>query len=189
VPESCEKLTAGQTSSLTAGMAAGDARAVELFYRRYFDWLYAQARLATRRDESFCLDVVQDAVLRIVRSVRTVGSEAQFRAWLRLVVQTVAWDKLRSESRRTQRELVIASIRTEQTTLDEPADESQQAWLEQQIARLDPQLVTMIEMRYEQNWTLGRIAKALGLSIGTIDGRLRRALKQLRDRAVEDFDE
>src|SRR5262245_41491413 len=55
------------TEKLTAALAAGNEDAVETFYRRYFDWLYAQARRATRRDESFCLDVVQDAVLRIMR--------------------------------------------------------------------------------------------------------------------------
>jgi len=88
------------TKTLTAAMAAGNEDAVETFYRRYFDWLYAQARRATRRDESFCLDVVQDAVLRIVRTVRCVKTEPQFRAWLRLVVQTTAFDRLRSERRR-----------------------------------------------------------------------------------------
>src|SRR3954471_16462602 len=85
---------------LTAGMAAGDAKAVESFYRRYFDWLYAQARRATRRDEAFCLDVVQDAVLRIVRTIRRVSTESELRAWLRLVVQTTALDRLRCERRR-----------------------------------------------------------------------------------------
>src|SRR4051812_27498718 len=44
------------THDLTAALAAGEERAVETFYQRYFDWLYAQARRATRRDESFCLD-------------------------------------------------------------------------------------------------------------------------------------
>jgi RNA polymerase sigma factor (sigma-70 family) len=189
VPEPYDKLTAGETQRLTAGMAAGHAQAVESFYRRYFDWLYAQARLATRRDESFCLDVVQDSVLRIARSVRRVDSEPQFRAWLRLVVQTVACDRLRSETRRHQRELVVASIRSEQVPFDEPTDTSQQHWLKEQIGRLDPQIVRMIEMRFEQSWTLGRIAAFFGLSVGTIDGRLRRALKQLKDRAIEEFDE
>ena len=86
------------TEKLTAALAAGDEDAVETFYNSYFDWLYAQARRATRRDESFCLDVVQDAMLRIIRTVRAVRDEPQFRAWLRLVVQTTAWDRLRSDA-------------------------------------------------------------------------------------------
>jgi RNA polymerase sigma factor (sigma-70 family) len=189
VPERLDKLTPDETKKLTGAMAAGDARAVEEFYRRYFDWLYTRARLATRRDESFCLDVVQDSVLRIVRTVRRVESEGQFRAWLRLVVQTVACDRLRSDSRRMQRELVVAAIRCNELQFDETPDASQEQWLKEQIARLDPQIVRMIEMRFEQSWTLGKIADFFGVSIGTIDGRLRRALRQLRDRAIEESDE
>lgn len=175
---------------LTTAMAAGNEDAVETFYRRYFDWLYAQARSATRRDESFCLDVVQDAVLRIIRTIRRVDTEAQLRAWLRLVVQTTALDRLRAERRRHRRELatVLAGPREHIESNDEVDDAGQLEWIKRQIARFDPRLVQIIELRFEQRWTLARIAARFGLSIGTIDGRLRRALKELRLRALEEFD-
>ncbi len=175
-----------ECQSLSTAMSAGDRNAVETFYRRYFDWLHAQARRMSRRDDAFCLDIVQEAILRIVRTIRPVKTERQLRAWLRLVVQTTALDLLRSEKRRQERELVVAG-RGE--FCPEPSDHEQHEWLKAQIARFDPQIVRMIELRYEQRWTLGRISKSLGLSIGTIDGRLRRAIQQLRDRAIEDFDE
>jgi RNA polymerase sigma factor (sigma-70 family) len=174
------------TEKLSAAMAAGDEGAVEIFYRRYFDWLYAQARRASRRDESFCLDVVQDAVLRVIRTVRVVKSEVQFRAWLRLVVQTTACDKLRSESRRLRRESAVARPVVE--CADEPSDMAQHDWLRRQIAQLDPQLARLMELRFGQGLTLRRIAAGLGLSVGTVDGRLRRALGQLRLGAFEEFD-
>jgi RNA polymerase sigma-70 factor (ECF subfamily) len=180
------------TDKLTAAMSAGDEDAVELFYRRYFDWLYAQARRCSRRDESFCLDVVQDAVLRIIRTIRPVRSEMQFRAWLRLVVQTTVLDRLRTERRRTNREIAVLAATSAVEAIDESAegdDESQRAWLRAQVAQFDPQLVQMIELRYRKDWTLVRIAALLGLSIGTVDGRLRRAIKTLRDRAIEAFDD
>jgi RNA polymerase sigma factor (sigma-70 family) len=178
---------------LTAAMAAGDEGAVETFYRRYFDWLYAQARRAARgRDDAFCLDVVQDAVLRVIRTVRGgCASEAQFRGWLRLVVQTSAYDRLRSERRTQRRELVAAAMRDE-TVLsgcDEVDDADQIGHLRAQIARLDPVLVTMIEMRFERRWTLRRIARAMGMSIGSVDGRLRRALARLREQSSVDCDD
>jgi RNA polymerase sigma factor (sigma-70 family) len=173
------------TDELTAAMARGDEKAVEAFYRRYFGWLHAQARRASRRDESFCLDVVQDAVLRVIRTVRPVGSEGQFRAWLRLVIQTTAWDRLRAEQRRQRHETIAISVRpSAKDTIDDDHDQ-----LKKQIARLDPRLLEIIELRFEQRWTLNRIASKLGLSISTIDRRLRRALKSIRDRATEEFDE
>ena len=176
------------TEKLTRALAAGNEDAVETFHRRYFDWLYAQARRATRRDEAFCLDVVQDAMLRIIRTIRPVECDVRFRAWLKLVVQTTAWDRLRSERRRRQRELV-AIVGRETLDNDEPADTEQQEWLKEQIARCDPEIARMIELRFEHRWTLARISKLLGLSIGTVDWRLRKALKDLREKAIEDFDD
>jgi len=176
------------TARLTAAMAAGDERAVEIFYRRYFDWLYAQARRASRRDEAFCLDVVQDAVLRVLRTVRKVESEPQLRSWLSLVVQTTAYDRLRAEGRRREREMMVAAARAEAGAIDD--DNARQAdWLRKRIARLDPRLGRVLELRLEQRWSLREIAEALGLPIGTVDGQLRRALRQLRLEAMEDFDD
>jgi RNA polymerase sigma-70 factor (ECF subfamily) len=134
----------------------------------------------TRRDESFCLDVVQDAVLRVIRTVKPVDCESRFRGWLRLVVQTTAFDLLRSERRRKNREAMAGPVADEVDV-----DSLQLDWLEQQISSLDPELVKIIELRFEQNWTLRRIGEKLGLSVGAVDGRLRRALKNLQLSADE----
>ena len=173
---------------LTTAMAAGDTRAVEAFYREYFDLLYAQACRITGRDEAFCLDVVQESVLRVIRSVRPARTRAQFVAWLRLVVQTSAYDLLRTESRRRRRELIVATanVGAGQESHDDQYIESERLqWLRSQISLMDPQMVRMIELRFQDRWTLARIAQFLGLSVGTVDGRLRRALRELRGRALE----
>lgn len=169
---------------LTAAMAAGDPRAVERFYRQWFDFLYAQAARVSGRDESFCLDVVQDAVLRVIRSVRPASTETQLKAWLRLVVQTTAYDLLRAEARLKRRELAVAACGTV-STLNEELDAERLAWLRTQLDAMDPKLGRMIEMRFERHWTLARVARAMGLTVGTVDGRLRRALHGLRRRALE----
>jgi RNA polymerase sigma factor (sigma-70 family) len=170
---------------LTAAMAAGDYRAVEIFYRQYFDWLLAQSRWASGRDESFCLDVVQESVLRVIRTVRQIETEGQFRAWLQLVVRTTALDLLRSERRRQKREAAYAGRSTGEI---ETPDEFQ-PWLAEQLMKFDPMIVKAIEMKYRHGWTLSRVASSLGLSIGSIDGRIRRAIVELRNRAKEEFDE
>jgi RNA polymerase sigma factor (sigma-70 family) len=179
MPESIPKLT--------AAMAAGDARAVEAFYRGYFDFMYRQAKKLTGRDEAFCLDVVQDAVIRVIRTVRPATSEAQFFAWLRLVTQTVAYDVLKAESRRRRRETVAVGMgsagEASLDTNDEVRDRLD--WIGSEIAKLDPEIIRMIEMRFEKRWTLTRVAAVMGVSIGTVDGRLRRALRGLRDAAAE----
>jgi RNA polymerase sigma factor (sigma-70 family) len=172
---------------LTAGMAAGESRAVEVFYRRYFDVMYSHAKQVMRRDEAVCLDVVQDAVLRVVKTVRRVESEGQFRAWLRLVTQTTAFDMMKSDSRRRRRETAVA-VGGGPVPEKEADAGDRLAWLKDQIAKLDPATAEMIDMRFQKRWTLARIAGSLGLSIGTVDGRLRRALGRLRDSAGSELD-
>lgn len=181
---------------LTAAAARGEERAVAAFYRRYFDLLYRQARQISRRDESFCLDVVQDVMLRIIRTLRPVASEAQLAAWLKLVVQSVVYDALRRERRRAQREAAramrpsdeaahsrIPSARAENGSPHAGGLDERLSWLRGELVRLDPELVRLIELRFLHGWTLARMAGALGLTTGAIDGRLRRALGRLRQAA------
>jgi RNA polymerase sigma factor (sigma-70 family) len=183
--EKASPIGATDIAALTAAVSKGDAAAVEAFYRRYFDWLYAEARRATRRDEAFCLDVVHDAVLKIVRTIRPVEKEPQLLAWLRLVVQTVAFDLIRGERRRSRREASRGDSSSIECAATAVANEEQAAWLREQLTLLDPHIVQLIELRYTQRWTLQRIAQRLGLSVATVDGRLRRALERLREAAVE----
>jgi DNA-directed RNA polymerase specialized sigma24 family protein len=69
------------------------------------------------------------------------------------------------------------------------SDTERLAWLKGQIAQLDPEIVRMIEMRFEKRWTLSRVAAAMGLSVGTVDGRLRRALGQIQVLAESELDD
>lgn len=169
---------------LTAAMARGEATAIEAFYRAYFAQLYAEARHVTRRDEAFCLDVVQDSVLRILRTVRPVESKAQFAAWLKLVVRTTAYDLLRSERRRKVREQCAAGNRH-----TSHADAEQLQWLQEKLREIDPRIAELIELRFTQRWTLARIADRMGLTTAMVDGRLRRTLGKLRAAGWEQFDE
>jgi RNA polymerase sigma factor (sigma-70 family) len=179
-----------EIEQITAAMSRGDRRAVGAFYERYFGLLYRCAREVTRRDEQFCLDVVHDAVLRIIRTIRPVtGGEGQLARWLRLVVQSVAYDLLRREQRRARRETRPATA-TAQAGPHDGVDLSEQlTWLRAELRQLDPLIVELIELRYQRRWTLAAIGARFGISAGTVDGRLRRALQHMRLRSREVFGE
>ena len=108
-----------ETRAQTAAIAAGDTAAFARFYDRWFDTVYAEAARATGRDEAFCLDVVQDAMMRVIRSMRPLPAEDDVRRWLRAVVHSCAYDRLRSETRRRRRE--TAAARTRPLTAPPPA--------------------------------------------------------------------
>jgi RNA polymerase sigma-70 factor (ECF subfamily) len=165
-------------------MSRGEAAAIESFYRGYFDRMYAEVRRATGRDEAFCLDVVHEAVLRVIRNIRRVESEAQLAAWLKLVIRTTAYDLMRSERRRRVREESAVG-----NQCCELVDPEQLEWLRGKLREVDPRIAELIELRFERGWTLARIAGRLGLTTATVDGRLRRALDRLRTAAREECHE
>jgi RNA polymerase sigma factor (sigma-70 family) len=186
-----------ETEQLTAAMSRGDRRAVAAFYERYFDLLVRCARGATRlarradAAEDVCLDVVHDAVLRVVRTIRPVtGGEGQLVAWLNVVVKSVAYDRLRREQRRSHHEKKQPVVFESVPHAGNGSELAEQiAWLRGELGRLDPKLVELIELRYSHGWTLAAIAGRLGVSAGTVDGRIRRALEKMRARGEEVFGE
>jgi RNA polymerase sigma factor (sigma-70 family) len=151
--------------------------------------MYADAVRATGRDEAFCLDVVQDAMLRVIRRMRPMATEGDLGRWLRAVVQSCAYDRLRGESRRRRREAEAAAESSPQVAPDRDELRRRLHWLEEQLRTCDDASVQMLLMRHRFGWTLRQIGAALGINPGAVDGRLRRLVGGLRREAQEDFDD
>ncbi len=164
-----------------------------MFYRAWFDTMYAQARSASGRDESFCLDVVQDAMLRVIKSMPSMASSDDLRRWLRVVVQSCAYDRFREEARRKAREQRAVAVRPSNNSNSEVgADQNtvdQIRWLESELQSLEDSDFQLLLMRHRFGWTLKRIGQTLGMKPGAVDGRIRRVLRKLRRRAKEQSDE
>ena len=177
----------GTIREFTAAIASGDTEAFARLFRERFDDMFADARRATGRDESFCLDVVQDAMIRVIRSMKPLDTEERLRSWLRVVVRSCAYDRLRKEVRQRKWEAVAAKLPRE--TADRAETERRLEWLQAELARLDDPSVRLLLMRYRLGWTLQRIGVAFRLRPGAVDGRVRRLTAALRRRAGETYDE
>lgn len=175
-------------SALTQAVAKGDSSAFARFYDEWFDRLHGIARSSTGRDESFCLDVVQDAMLKIMRSMKRFEKENELEAWLRVIVMRCALDRLRSERRRAEREAQHARTRAEVERINDAPDDRVR-WLEAELAQLDTSRSLLLAMRFRLGTTLESIGRAVGLGPGAVDGRIGRSLAQLRAAAQEKFDE
>ena len=57
------------------------------------------------------------------------------------------------------------------------------------MAALDDRTVELLVMRHGFGWTLKKIGRAVGLTPGAVDGRLRRLLGTLRRKASEESDD
>ncbi len=162
------------------------------FYHAWFDRAYSLARALTRRDESYCLDVVQDAMLRAARSLPPLGSERALAAWMARVVHTTALDQLRREARRVRREERAAAGRRARETGD--ADPGRRLEIEERIQWLAARLHeapeverVLLRERFGRGKTLAQVGETVGMTGSAAHGRIRRAVLRLRALAREVF--
>lgn len=167
---------ANGTAALTGPISRGDRRALGLFYEAWFDRCYMMARSITRRDEAFCLDVVQDAMLRVARGVRAMESDADLARWMVRVVHSCALDMLRRDRRRSARERRAATRESQSGG----AGEWEVAWLARALATLDEQERAMLALRFGREATLEVVGQASGTTGDGAHGRIRRTLTRLR---------
>jgi RNA polymerase sigma-70 factor (ECF subfamily) len=171
---------------ITRRFAAGDSQAFAQFYDTFFDLMYCEACRLSGRDESTCLDLVHESMLKAIRSIRPTESDAQLRAWCRSVVKSVTYDWLRREMR--TRSAPLESMNELDHTESESLErEARWRWIEEQIQKEPADLQRLFALRYRWGWTLERIARRLGVKTGAVDGKLRRAIEQLRAKAQEEF--
>src|SRR2546426_8379130 len=155
---------------LTRAIAQGKSEAFAAFYQVWFHRAYRLARSLTRRDESFCLDVVQDAMLKVVRSLRPIPTRERLERWIVRVVHTTALDALRREGRR---------LRHEQRAAVPPGvkagseDDSQERieWLSARLAELPDEDRALLAERFERGKTLRASGAAVGMTGNAAHGR------------------
>lgn len=182
-------LTAAQ---LTGALVRGDAAALDRIYREHLGAMVGLARRASGRDESFALDAVHDAFVRIIAAPRVCDTDERLRAWLRRAVLSAVIDRLRTQARRRRREHGVAAA---VAATGAPSDAGEQlAWLAGELRRLSPTDRHLVALRYRAELSLAEIARQPGtsgdgsLGLGAIHGRIRRAIQRLRLSAMEFFE-
>lgn len=89
---------------LASRIAKGDHASLDALYARWFDRGVALVRRLTGRDEAFCMDVVQEAFLRVVRKPPSGLEDESLDRWMIKTLRSAAVDLIRGESRRRERE-------------------------------------------------------------------------------------
>lgn len=176
------------SAAWSAAIARGDEAAFAAFYAAWFPATLALARAASRRDEAFCLDVVQDVMFAVCRRLPALRDERAVRAWMRAAVVHAITDRVRSEQGRRRREERAAAARGEAHD-GEPwrallADERSQ-WLTARLAELPASDRALLAARFADGPSVAAVGATFGLSEDGAHGRLRRALQRLRHLATE----
>lgn len=175
-------------AALCRAIAAGDEAAFAAFYTAWFPAALALARASSRRDEAFCLDVVQDVMLAVARRMPALRDERAVRAWMTTAVWNAWTDRLRQEQRRQRREQRVGAQQA-QAAAAEPwtvllAGEREQ-WLAARVAELPASDQALLAARFGESTSVAAAGAAFGLCEDAAHGRLRRVLQRLRQRAAE----
>lgn len=179
------------------GIAAGDSAALAAFYDEWFDRTFDLARRLTRRDEAFCLDVVQDVMMKVIAKLRPglgITSRLSMELWFVRVVHTTAIDLLRREFRRHRRELGAdarrGGVQDAHSSAAEVAQRRERLeWLTAEMSRMEREDASLVAMRFGSGRPLSSAGDEFGMTVGAAHGRLRRLLERVRRVGKERFDE
>jgi len=176
------RMSDGDAMRISRGVHRQDPAAITEFYEAWFDWCFAKARAFCRKDESFCLDVVQETMLRVIRSMPEFDSSAAQQQWLSRVICTSAIDLIRRDDRRATREHAPRdhpSLAAPQPS-DLAAHAESLSWLRAQLDELESEQLALLKNRFALDHTLRSAAASSGCTEGSAHGRIRRLLTTLR---------
>jgi RNA polymerase sigma-70 factor (ECF subfamily) len=165
-------------SELVDRLRNGELSAIEPIYHRHAAGLLMLARHLTgsRADAE---DIVQDVFVGLRTAVRSYGEAGSFNQWLRKVTVRMALTRMRAVRSRHETDLPH-----DLPTRD--ADIAGQITIENAIARLPDPLRAVFVLREIEQYPHAEIARMLGISRGTSEVRLFRAIRILRDQLKDD---
>lgn len=145
-------------------------------------------------------DLVQDALLQVIRRLHTFRGDSQFSTWLYRVTANAALMRMRSERRRRYASFddhlneveksVHATAFTSSGEWAERADhrveaQRQRTMLEQAVAELPEQWRVVVLEHYVEGSALQALADRLETTESSVRSRLHRARTALRERLRE----
>ena len=173
-----------EDGALIAAVAAGDAAALDLLYRRYRPLAFSVA-CKLLRDRAAAEDVVHDAFLSVWRAAASYQpGRGSPRAWLLTIVRNSAIDSLRARELARRPRTTFACLQAH-APVDEDisvtvATAAEARRLGAALTALPPEQRSAIELAFFAGLTHDQIATLTGVPLGTVKGRVRLGLRRLR---------
>lgn len=163
----------------------GDQRAFETLMSVQESRMYAVAlRMCGNREDA--QDCMQEAMIRIFRSMTTFKGQSSFATWVYRITMNSCLDELRRRKTRTATSLdaLLDNGYAPSDESDTPEQHSlqneQRRQLERAIAELPEDMRAAIVLRDIQGCSYEEIAQTLDANVGTIKSRISRGRERLR---------
>ncbi|MEK7950471.1 RNA polymerase sigma factor [Luteolibacter soli] len=161
--------------TLTAGLARGDDAAWREFFDAYEGRLMAYIRTCQAGNPEGVDDVYQETMLRVMRHARPFSDEAAFWSWLTVIARSAITDHWRKRSawRRFLDRFVSDRSRA-------PAERGRSDdGFERALAGMDDGMRKLLERKYDEKWSVRRLADAENVSEKVLEHRLAKARLEL----------
>jgi RNA polymerase sigma-70 factor (ECF subfamily) len=167
---------------LLARIRVGDESAFDALFREFYGPLVGLAESLLRR-RAEAEEVVQDVMLELWRRRETLAIDESWRAYLFRAVRNRALNELRHER---VAELAVPFVRGESsagaTALAGLVAEELDEAIVRTVAGLPEPVREVFELSRKSGLKYSEIANVLGISVKTVEARMGRALKELRER-------
>jgi RNA polymerase sigma factor (sigma-70 family) len=172
-------------------LAEGDREALAPLAERHYVRLYRIA-LSYLRDRDDALDAVQETFVKAFQNANRWDQASQVAPWLTRICINQSIDQYRRNKRRGERsDALDAADHDERFAGPGPSPEQQAAGAQlgariQRALKVLPRTQrSVFVLRHYDGRSLEEIARALGISLGTVKSSLHRALHRLRDELRE----
>lgn len=158
----------------------GNVEAYGKLIEHYKEYLYKTAWLYVGNEQE-ALDVVQDAILKGFRQIKSLREVRYFRTWMTRILINCAKDVYKNSHPFMELNDTGVSDVKDSTLIEEKMD------LHMAIGKLPEVYRSVIILRFFNEMKLGDIAAILQIPKGTVSAYLTRAKQELRKYLKEDY--
>ena len=162
---------------------AGDAQAYAIIVKQFQGPLMTLCT-ALLRNRQAAEELVQDALVRAYKRLDHFDARQPMKPWLYRIAYRLALEQRRAQTRETARQHAAATIHEQDRVDSGPAEKlfaderSEMLW--QAVSELPMAQRTAVVLYYRENLKVQEIARALGVSTGTVKTHLFRARSQIQ---------
>ena len=139
-------------------------------------------------------DLMQDVMLRVARSLKSLKNPKRFQSWLSQIITNIFFDELRKKRRKLNTVSLDSFFSEEEESsktekeLECPKDSPDKCSENSEMKRIIRRAISELEEPYRavimlrelQGFSYDEIASATGASVGTVKSRIARARQKLQ---------
>ncbi|MCA9743086.1 MAG: RNA polymerase sigma-70 factor [Deferribacteres bacterium] len=165
-------------AELASAISASDAAAFKMLYYRYYELLFAFLWRRTQNRET-SLDLAQELFARVWNNREKLDAGQSLKSYLYKIANNLVIDHFRKKG--VEQSYFAADPPDDASVTTDEVDFELREQIEQAVAGLPPPVRQVFQMSRFDGLKYHEIAKALEISVKTVEARMSKALASLRE--------